>query len=320
VYVPDRLPQISLSEEPSLSSSEVSPNFYKDCLDRLQDGVYFVDTTRRITYWNQGAEQLTGYSAREAIGRYCFDNFLVHVDEQGRALCFNGCPLASTIGDGRHREAEVYFRHKSGHRVPVSVKVAPITDGAGRILGAVELFSDVTAKKNIERRAGELEGLAFLDALTGVPNRRYIELKVRQAIQEVGEFGRSIGLIMLDVDHFKKVNDSYGHEAGDEALRAVCNTIASNLRQEDTVGRLGGEEFLILVTDVNATSLSVFAERCRMLIAESGVPVQDGILRVTVSVGATLINHGDSEQSAIKRADELMYKSKMSGRNQTTLG
>ena len=250
----------------------------------------------------------------------CSDNLLMHVDEKGCALCLTGCALASTIVDGQRRESEMYLRHKLGHRVPVVVRVAPITDSAGCIIGAVEIFSDVTAKKNIERRVGELENLAYRDALTGVPNRHYVELKVRQAIQEVEQFGRNIGLLMIDVDHFKEVNDKYGHEIGDDALRAVCKTLTSNLRLGDTVGRWGGEEFLIVNADVTLSALGAFAERCRMLIAESAIPVGNERLRLTVSLGATLMKAGDSEQSAIKRADELMYRSKTSGRNQVTLG
>jgi diguanylate cyclase (GGDEF)-like protein/PAS domain S-box-containing protein len=300
-------------------SEEPVPSLHEKLLDSLYDGVYFVDQERRIQYWNQGAEHLTGYSAAEAVGKHCFDNFLVHVNEGGCALCLGGCPLASTIVDGQRREAEVYLRHKLGHRVPVSVRVSPIVDSAGCIVGAVEVFSDVTAKKNIERRVGELENLAFLDPLTGVPNRRYVELKIKQAVQEVEQFGRRVGLLLIDVDNFKRVNDQYGHEVGDDALKAVCRTLTYNLRSEDTVGRWGGEEFLVIVTDVNVTAFAAFAERCRMLISESAIPVGSDFLRITVSLGATFINEGDSDQSAIKRADELMYRSKASGRNQVTL-
>jgi diguanylate cyclase (GGDEF)-like protein/PAS domain S-box-containing protein len=304
----------------AISSGESVPSFHERLLDSLHDGVYFVDRERKIQYWNQGAEHLTGYTASEMVGRTCSDNLLMHVDEKGCLLCLNGCPLAGTILDGKRREAEIYLRHKLGHRVPVFVRASPITDSAGCIVGAVEVFSDASAKKSIERRVGELENLAFRDALTGVPNRRYAELKVKQAIQEVDEFGRSIGLLMIDIDHFKAVNDKHGHSTGDDALLAVCKTLTSNLRLGDTVGRWGGEEFLVINTDVTHSTLGASAERCRMLIAESAVLVGNERLRITASVGATLIKAGDSEQSAIKRADDLMYASKAAGRNQVTLG
>ncbi len=214
----------------------------------------------------------------------------------------------------------MYFRHKHGHRVPVCVRVAPITDSADRIVGAVSVFNDNTTKKTIERRAAELESLAFRDALTEVANRRYIQMKIEQAVHEFEQFGRSIGLLMIDVDHFKHVNDSYGHLTGDLVLKAICNTLRLCLRPGDIVGRWGGEEFVVIAMDVNVEALGVFAERCRMLIAQTSVPVNNHLVQVTGSIGATLISHGDSAISAIQRADTLLYKSKMSRRNRITLG
>lgn len=296
-------------------------SFHAKLLDSIFDGVYFVDTERKITYWNRGSESLTGYSAAEAVGRHCFDNFLVHVDETGCALCTNGCPLTSTIRDGQRREAEVFLRHKLGHRVPVSVRVAPMTDASGQIIGAVEVFSDATAKEQAERRVHELETMAFRDSLTCVPNRRYTELKVKQALEESQQFGRSFGLLMLDIDHFKQVNDHHGHHVGDATLKAVSETLVKSLRgQDDLVGRWGGEEFLLLVSDVDAMLLHSVAERCRALVEKSGVLSAESRVPVTISVGATLIVNGDSTESAIKRADQLMYLSKANGRNRTTLG
>ncbi|MGB7848529.1 MAG: diguanylate cyclase, partial [Candidatus Acidiferrum sp.] len=216
-------------------SDDHPSTFHAKLLDSIFDGVYFVDAERKITYWNRGSESLTGYSASEVVGRHCYDNFLVHVDETGCALCTNACPLTSTILDGQRREAEVFLRHKLGHRVPVSVRVAPITDASGRIIGAVEVFSDVTAKKQIERRVHELEGIAFRDSLTGLPNRRYMELKVKQSLEEYQQFERSFGLLMLDIDHFKQVNDVHGHDAGDAILKAVSETLVKGLREDDIV-------------------------------------------------------------------------------------
>jgi len=297
-----------------------SSSFHEKLLDGIFDGVYFVDVERKLTYWNRGAERLTGYSAGEAVGRPCYDNFLVHVDETGRALCLNGCPLHRTIGDGQAREAEVFLRHKLGHRISVYVRVAPITDQSGQIVGAVEIFSEVTARKQVERRLHELEGMAFRDSLTGLPNRRYTELKVKQSLEEFQQFGKSFGLLMIDIDHFKQVNDLHGHDAGDAALKVVSATLLKSVREHDLVGRWGGEEFLVVLSNVNADVLTDLAGRCRILVAESGALVGQIRICVSVSVGATLFKHGDSVQVAVKRADELMYLSKASGRNRITVG
>jgi len=297
-----------------------SSSLYAKLLDHVHDGVYFVNRDRKITYWNEGAQGLSGHAASEAVGRSCFENFLGHVDENGRPMCATGCPLSHVMQDGQPRTAEFYLRHKEGHRVPISVRVLPMRDREGTIVGAVEVFGDSTAKMKVENRVRELEQLAFRDPLTGLPNRRYTELKVEQALQDHLRLGRLYGLLMFDLDNFKRVNDTYGHEVGDALLKAVGQTLVQGLRTIDIVGRWGGEEFLVLMPDVNATGLGDLAERCRVLIAQSSVATESARVAVTASIGATVLSHPDNADSAIRRADELMYQSKRSGGDRTMAG
>lgn len=313
----------SSSDEPILAANETaehSQSFHAQLLDSLFDGVYFVDSDRKITYWNRGSENLTGYSANEAVGHHCYDNFLSHVDTAGCALCQNGCPLFQTIQDGERRQADVFLRHKTGHRVPVCVRTAPITDESGRITGAVEVFSDISARQQVERRVIELEGIAYRDSLTSLPNRRYTELKVQQALEEMRQFGRTFGVLMLDIDHFKHVNDAHGHDAGDAILTMVAGTLAKSLRENDLVGRWGGEEFLLLLSDLSIEKLHEVAERCRVLVERSEEAHTGSRISVTISIGATLLRKEDSSDSAIRRADQSMYRSKSNGRNRVTIG
>jgi diguanylate cyclase (GGDEF)-like protein/PAS domain S-box-containing protein len=297
-----------------------SASFYEQLLDAMHDGVYFVDQDRRITYWNAGAERLSGYSSAETVGKHCFNNVLGHVDENGTPLCTSGCLLTKVLSDGRARETEIYLRHSLGHRVPISVRVQPLRNHQGVIVGAVEVFSDSTERKRTEKRVSELENLAFRDSLTNLQNRRYLELKVAQALQEHQEFGREYGLLLLDLDRFKKINDMHGHESGDAMLNVVAETLVQSLRTVDMVGRWGGEEFLVLMPDVNAIVLGDLAERCRVLIANSSVKCGASRVSVTASIGVTLLSHDDSAETAIRRADQLMYESKRSGGDQTTAG
>lgn len=127
------------SRPSSLPLHQDSPLFRARLLDSLYDGVYFVDSERRITYWNQGAERLTGFTAKEAVGTHCHDNMLAHVDADGCRLCMDRCPLVTAMQEDRCHEASVYLRHKQGHRVPVSVRVVPIKDAHEQIIGAVEV-------------------------------------------------------------------------------------------------------------------------------------------------------------------------------------
>jgi diguanylate cyclase (GGDEF)-like protein/PAS domain S-box-containing protein len=318
--VPQIVELAQLCVDATMNGTATEP-FHKKLLDTLYDGVYFVDTDRTITYWNKGAERLTGFAAGEAVSRHCFDNFLMHVDKAGCALCLKGCPLSLTMADGEHRESELFLRHKLGHRVPVRVRVEPIHSVVGSIVGAVEIFTDISAFKKLERLAGHLQDLAYYDSLTHVANRRHIELKVQQALQEVQQLGRSFGIIMLDVDSFKAVNDNHGHQTGDRMLKMLCDTLTACLRPGDVVGRWGGDEFLVVARDVTAASLEHLAERCRHLIDATFVPIASGApIRINVSVGATMLRQGDLCDEALDRADRLMYASKGAGKNRVHLG
>jgi len=290
-------------------------DFYKNLLDNLFDGVYFVDPERRITYWNKGAEALAGFPASQVVGTHCWDNKMMHVDAAGTQLCAAGCPLAATIVDGCPREAEVFMRHQSGHRVPVSLRVSPVRNGGGEITGAVGVFSDNSAKSAAQDKIVQLEGLALLDPLTGVGNRRNVEIRLQASLAAFQRYGWAFGVLLLDVDRLKKVNDTAGHEAGDQVLRMVTRTLADSLRPEDSFGRWGGEEFVALVTNTTEDGLRAVAERCRRLVEQSVLEAGPGRIRVTVSAGGSMARAGDTAEALIERADRLMYRAKTGGRN-----
>lgn len=298
---------------------DIDDDLYKTLLDSLYDGVYFVDRQRKITYWNKGAEAITGFSSVEVVGRHCWDNILRHVDEQGNELCFTTCPLMATIRDGKKHEVEIYLHRPDGQRVPVMVRTAPVHDAEGNIIGAVEVFSDNSDRLAIAQRIKELEQLALLDPLTQLANRRYLELSLSLRLDEMQRYGWPFGVLFIDADHFKRINDVYGHQIGDEVLRMIGRTFMNNARSSDIVGRWGGEEFVAIIRNVNHEGLYILAERFRLLIAESRLPVWPMTIRVTVSIGATLAQPGDTAETLLKRADQLLYASKHAGRNHVTM-
>jgi diguanylate cyclase (GGDEF)-like protein/PAS domain S-box-containing protein len=300
----------SLSSSAGAPADARSPLFYQRLLDSLFDGVYFVDRERRITYWNHGAEAITGYRAEEVIGRSCADNLLLHVDDRGTQLCLYGCPLSYAVNTSERCEAEIYLKHKCGHRVPVSVRVAPLLNETGETVGAVEVFSNISAKKQVERRVVELENLAFHDKLSGMANRRYAEMRLDHAVEEARQFGRRFAVIMMDLNGFKALNDLYGHAAGDELIRVLGKTLMENTRTEDLVARWGGDEFLILLAGIAESQLDGRAEQLRNLVRASAVVEQNVQVEVTAAVGATMIRQDDSSASVVQRADEQMYADK----------
>lgn len=310
----DNMPTHQPPTEP-LPDALREASFHQDVCDHLSEGVYFVDKQRCITYWNNGAQNLTGFDRADAVGRHCYDNFLRHVDAEGRTLCFGGCPLAATLKDGKGREAEVFLHRKSGEKVPVSVRVSPVVDNSGNLIGAVEVFSNIASTKALEKRANEMEELAFRDSLTSLSNRRHIELKLNQAVEEVEQFGRKTGIILFDIDKFRLVNEAHGRTLGDMVLRSVADSLAETLRPGNAAGRWAGEEFLLIATNVTLAELEVLAEQCRLLIATSSVAYQREQIQVTVSAGAVLLKRGESAETALRRAEELLYVARCQGGN-----
>jgi len=297
---------------------EVKPPF-KHVVDSLPDGVYVTDRERRITYWNHAAEAITGYTAEEALGKRCSDNFLMHVDDAGCLLCAGDCPLSRTLENGLPHRADVYLHHKSGHRVPVEVRVRPIWAGNGEVVGAVEVFSDNSRQRAVRERAKDLAKFAFLDPASQVGNRSYLEQQLSQHLDQYSTFGTPFGVILADLDEFKIINDTYGHAAGDAVLVAVAKTMSNCLRASDVVGRWGGDEFLAILPGITRQFLANVSEKLRNLVAQSAVPVGGAQVQVTVSLGAAMVSSGDSPESLVKRADRLLYTSKQSGRNRVSI-
>ena len=297
-----------------------SEELYRDLVENMHDGVYFVDRDRRITYWNKGAERITGYSAAEVVGKSCADHILVHVDAIGRQLCQGSCPLVAAMADGAPHEAEVFLHHKQGHRLPVWVRTAPLLDDRGDFAGAVEMFTDISPRQALAQQLEEMKRLALIDPLTGLPNRRHLEAQLHSRLEELRRSGAGFGLLFVDIDHFKMVNDRFGHDTGDRVLTTVANTFSHSVRPFDLVCRWGGEEFAGLFPHTDEEALGRLAERLRVLVAHSRLDTGGATLGVTISIGGSIATPTDSAASLLKRADTLMYASKAGGRNRVTIG
>lgn len=302
-----------------------SKEFYKSLLENIYEGIYFIDENKEMIFWNKGAERITGFSASEIVGRFCCDTALAQVDDEGLSLCknpefcSNTCPFYKTAEDGPIAEIERYFRHKKGHEVPVSLRSIAIKDDS-RTSGVLGVFGDDTERVKIIKENEALKTLALKDQLTGLPNRRLVETFLDSRIQEFLSLDIPLGIAFIDIDNFKKFNDTYGHDAGDEVLKMVADTFARVYRSSDIIGRWGGEEFIAAFSGVDMKSLQFMAERLRTEIENTRLEKDGQPLQVTISIGATLFKETDTREAVIKRADDLLYQSKSGGRNKVTLG
>jgi len=292
---------------------------YELLLEHLKDGVCYIDPAGKVTFWNQGAERITGYTREEVASSNGSVDTLQHTDESGNRRYERETPLQKAIVDGTTHEEELFLRHKSGHLVPVLTRVSPIKNSLGEIIGALEVFSDNTSKLHAHQRIQQLEAMALLCPLTGVGNRRYAVVSLENAFEEMRRYNWTFGLLFLDIDHFKAVNDTHGHAIGDEVLKEVANRLRSALRSFDFVGRWGGEEFLILLPNVDAKVLAKVAERCRDRVASQPIQTHRGPLEVTASIGGVMAHCEETPDACVERADRLMYTAKAQGRNRVVL-
>jgi diguanylate cyclase (GGDEF)-like protein/PAS domain S-box-containing protein len=291
---------------------------FRHVLDAISDGVYVTDPDRTIVYWSAGAERITGYSAAEVVGHRCDENLLGHTDLDGIRICLTGCPLQDCLDTGReHSINEVFLQRKDGERLAVYVKTAVFEIDGERY--GVEIFGELesVAGKELAGRIQELSDSAVSDPLTGLFNRRYLDAALAQQFAMYKRLGRKYGVIQVDIDEVKAVNDSLGHLAGDEAIKFVADVLSESVREMDVAARFGGDEFVVICALASEADLLTYGRRLVRIVHDSRfAAAEDAGLRVTVSAGGALVAADDpDERAALGRADAAMYAAKKQGRD-----
>lgn len=290
---------------------------YLTILDNLTNGVYFVNRERQITFWNQAAEDITGYSREEMQGRFCAESLLEHVDKEGNPLCIVGCPLYETMEDGARRQDEVLVRHKKGHRIPIIVTAIPIysDENKDEIVGAVELFTPAAPhiyEANLLESLSEQEST---NPLALLPRRKFLERLLNFKLDLYKRFSHKFCVAIAEIDNAEQVIETYGREMYDDVLSAIGKSIRHSLPQGDSFGSWGDNVFLgIFDINTNGEAKSI-GNQIQMLINRSEVVENGERLIASVSVGVSIIQRDDSFESITKRAEALMNISRKEGGN-----
>jgi diguanylate cyclase (GGDEF)-like protein/PAS domain S-box-containing protein len=280
-------------------------------LNSAGEGIFGVDLDLRCTFINPAALTMLGFGQAELLGADLHQLFHQHYPDGSHSLR-EDCPVYQTLKDGTQRQTEDLFLRKSGESFAVQLTVTPMLDG-DKIIGGVVVFRDITELKEMER---ELMRLATRDPLTGVANRRHFLEQIVIELARSKRFGKPASFLMLDLDHFKDINDTYGHAIGDAVLKHFAKMSRQKLRRIDLFGRLGGEEFGILLPGSDIIGAQQFAERFRCHIADTPAVTDKGPIAFTVSIGVTEFDPEDSlPDSILARADVGLYRAKAGGRN-----
>jgi diguanylate cyclase (GGDEF)-like protein/putative nucleotidyltransferase with HDIG domain/PAS domain S-box-containing protein len=289
--------------------------FEEKLIDNMHDGVVFVDGQSQIFLWNTGAERLTGVSGNAACGRLLVPSLLDMCRGSGSLIDDTDCPIAKTITTGVQNRQRLGVIGRNGDRVNIDLHAIPVRNEENAVLGATVLLRDASSETSLEEKCQALHAQVTLDPMTQVANRAEFDRMQALFIEAHQQTGLPCSLIMTDIDHFKNVNDTYGHQAGDEAIIALATLLKSMCRAGDLVARYGGEEFAVLCADCTNAAAVQRAESIRKKLAELTFSFL-GNKNITASFGVTELQPGDTSETMLRRADRGLLQAKDQGRNQ----
>jgi diguanylate cyclase (GGDEF)-like protein/PAS domain S-box-containing protein len=303
-------PQSSVSVKNAKSVSL----FEQKLLDNMQDAVMFVDTNLQITLWNHGAERLTGIAASGVIERIWQPSLLSMRDERGREVLEFDDPITLAVKSGEQEIQRLSVMGRGGRPVTVDVHAVPVVGIDGATHGAAVLLHDASPQASLEKLCHSLHERATKDPLTQIANRAEFDRSHAMFVAAHLERHLPCSLIVCDIDHFKNINDTYGHQAGDEALKAFAQLLKGFCRSGDLVARYGGEEFVVLCADCNNATATQKADQIRKTLAELPIAAIGG-KSITASFGVTEVQAGDTPETMLRRSDRALYEAKERGRN-----
>lgn len=298
-------------------------------LERVGLGLFAVDRDYRIVLWNRFMHEHSGLAAAQALGRSFFECF----PELPRAWLKRKFDTVFLLHSGsfsswQHRPWLLPFEHDcpitgSLDLMQQDCAFMPLMEG-GEVAAVCVTISDVTelavAWKEREAALEALRDSSERDALTGLYNRRHIDRRLEAEFRSWTRHRDPFSVLLFDVDHFKRINDTYGHPAGDAVLKNIATTVGAQLRSSDVLGRYGGEEFIVILSRCDAASARVVGEKIRSAIARESLPLASGSLGVTVSVGGCAAFDGMSDaRRLVADADQALYDAKRGGRNQVRI-
>jgi diguanylate cyclase (GGDEF)-like protein/PAS domain S-box-containing protein len=304
----DRLPLIRHDPEVSIADSERA----EITLNSIGDAVISTDVPGNVTYLNAVAERMTGWRREEAVGRPLGSVFRI-IDGDTRETSPNPMDLAVRLNTTVGLTSNCVLIRRDGFETAIEDSAAPIRDRRGRVTGAVIVFHDVSRARATSL---QLSHLAAHDSLTDLPNRLLLKDRLSQAIESARRHRHRLGVAFLDLDRFKPVNDAHGHGVGDQVLQSVARRLVGCVRRSDTVSRHGGDEFVVLLSQVEQADDAAASSRKMLRALAAPFEVAGSDLHVTVSIGVSVYpDDGQDADTLIQNADTAMFCAKARGGN-----
>ncbi|AMQ87954.1 GGDEF domain-containing protein [Marinobacter sp. LQ44] len=302
-----------------------------DMLESVEVGLVVLDLDFRVQAWNGFMEHHSGITGSQIQNKVLFDVF-PDIPQAWLTRKVDAVAMLNTRAFTSWEQRPYLFKFRNTRPITgteeymfQNLTISPLTGTNGEVDKICLLIYDVTefasSKRALERANEQLAKLSMTDRLTGLLNRGTWENLVDAEYERYRRYGQATSLVMFDIDHFKPVNDNYGHLAGDEVIRHTAQTTRNNIRQSDSAGRYGGEEFGIILPETDAENARIICERIRESIEKSTVETSAGNITYTISMGiAQLTDEPENYMQWMQKADEALYAAKESGRNKVVVG
>jgi len=295
------------------------PEIYQTILDGLQTGVYLVDRNRRIRFWNEGAEQITGYLRQDVVGRFLRDHLLATGDNVKNFDSDPDDPINLAFRDGKPSTMDVSILHKEGYRVPIVLRTSPIRNSRGAIVGAAESFEKNRSASEWTRRQAAYADFGCLDAVTGVAAKSFMETQLREHLITFAEHNIPFGILLVQIDHLDEFRASRGPGVVPTILRIIAQSVENCVRPTDLVGCWGENQFIAILLQCRESEVVLVGERVRRMIGQAEIEWWGDIFSVTSPLGGAGCRPGDDVDVIVARAAASLQESIVKGGNCVTV-
>jgi diguanylate cyclase (GGDEF)-like protein/PAS domain S-box-containing protein len=282
------------------------PEIYRNILDGLQIGVSVIDLAKKIVFWSDGAQQITGYARIDVLGHSCRENVFLHCNEVSCETCAEQCSIAAALREAKLVETLGLIHHKAGHRSPVRICAIPLRDRHGSIIGIIQTFEEHFALAGPDANNQSMKEHGWLDEVTGLPNQAVMRSHLRETLGTFTEVHIPFGIACLQVNELSRFRSSYGQGAARSILQVVAQTLRNTVWPTDFVGSWSEERFLVILMGCSEEAVHAIGGRILKMMAGVTIRWWGEDLSVTVSIGSTGARAGDSVESLLQRAQHAL--------------
>src|SRR5579862_6666470 len=279
-----------------------NPEIYRHILDELQIGISVLDLNKRIVFWSDGAEEVTGYNRIDVLGHLCTDNILQHCDQNCCEMCAEKCPITTAIHGGKPHETVSFIHHKSGHRTPVHLWSIPLRDQHGSIIGVIQSFEGEATLLGPHPSDQRMKDLGWLDLVTGLPSQTMMQSHLRETLGTFADLHVPFAVVCVELHQYDIFRGHYGKEAAVAMLKVLARTLRNCVWPTDFVGRWSESQFLVILCGCEKDALPGVTSRMQRMLSNANIVWRGVELTLKTSISYCQAVEGDTVESIARRA------------------